>query len=258
MSKMRNAVLAAAIMMLVFCAGAFAADVSLKDVKDRGTLIVGFCAAYPPFESRNEKTGEFEGFDVDMGLALAKELGVKAEFRDAEWPGLIAGLNKGDFDVLITCMSRSETRGKNVNMSDTYYRLPDVIVVRKGDESIKSTADLKDKVVGVQLGSSAEQALDALKDVKEIRRYNYNPEAFLDLQHERIDAVSVGYAYAATQMKNSGGSFHVVCPVGEEAEVVMVLKKDADELTAALNNALKAIKDDGSYDAIEKKWLSVE
>ena len=247
-----------ALVLLSLCGGALAADNSLKAVKDRGTLIVGFCAAYPPFESRNAKTGKFEGFDVDMGAALAEQLGVKVEFRDAEWPGLIAGVNKGDFDVLITCMSRSETKGKNVNMTDTYFEVPDVIVVRNNDKRIKSEADLKGKIVGAQLGSGAEQVLDKIKGVKEVRRYNYNPEAFLDLQHNRIDAVIVGYAYAATQMKATKDSPHVVGTVGEKGEIVMVLTKGADELTIALNKSLKAIKANGKYNAMVKKWLSIK
>lgn len=62
-------------------------DTSWEKVKKNNELVVGFCAQYPPFESRNEDTGEFEGFDVDMAKALAEELGVKVKFIDAEWQG---------------------------------------------------------------------------------------------------------------------------------------------------------------------------
>ena len=231
---------------------------ALKDVRDRGSLVVGFCAAYPPFESRSEITGEFEGFDVDLAQALAEKLGVKVEFRDTEWPGLIAGVNKGDFDVLLSCMSRSETREENVSMTDTYYQLSDVVVVRTGDERFKSIDDLKDKVVGVQMGSSSEQAADKMEGLKEVRRFNYNPEAFLDLQNKRIDALIVGYAYAVAQIRATSGDFHVLGAVGEPAEIVMVLKKDSSSLTDALNAALKELRESGKYDELLKKWLSVE
>ena len=235
----------------------WAAD-ALKGVRDRGTLVVGFCAAYPPFESRNETTGEFEGFDVDLGRALAEKLGVKAEFRDTEWPGLIAGVNKGDFDVLLSCMSRSETREENVNMTDTYYRLSDVVVVRAGDERFKSVDDLRDKVVGVQMGSASEQIADKMEGLKEVRRFNYNPEAFLDLQNKRIDALIVGYAYAVNQIRTTSGDFHILGEVGEPSEIVMVLKKDSSSLTDALNAALKELRESGKYDEILKKWLAAE
>lgn len=237
---------------------AWAADVdALKGVRDRGTLVIGFCAAYPPFESRSEATGEFEGFDVDLGKALAEKLGVKVEFRDTEWPGLIAGVNKGDFDVLLSCMSRSETRGENVDMTDIYYHLSDVAVVRTGDDRFKAVEDLKGKVVGVQMGSAAEQIADKMEGLQEIRRFNYNPEAFLDLQHKRIDALIVGYAYAVNQIKTTSGDFHVLGEVGEPSEIVMVLKKDSS-LTEALNTALEELRESGKYDEIIKKWLAVE
>lgn len=248
---------ATALMILAFATTA-PADDSWRDVKADGELTVGLCAQYPPFESKNEKTGDLEGFDIDMGKALAKELGVEADFRDAEWQGLLGGLKKGDYDILITCMSKSETRGENVNFTDVYYNLPDVIVVRKDEADIKGKADLKGKVVGVQLGSASEQLAAKMKDLfKAIKRYNYNPEAFTDLKFKRIDAVLVGYAYAVNQMK-ADPSYKVVGEPLAEAEVVMVLPKGADELTDRINGALRKIKEDGTYQQIHDRWLKVD
>ena len=239
-------------------AGSAFADTSLDSVKNTGIMKVGFCAQYPPFESKNETSGQFEGFDVDLGKALAAELGVKAEFVDAEWQGLLAGLKKGDYDMLITCMSKSETRGENVNFSDVYYELPDVIVVRKDDTAIQGRADLQDKIVGVQVGSGSEQLADSMKEqFKEIKRYNYNPEAFTDLKFKRIDAVLVGYAYVVQQMKTDP-SYKIVGEPLAQAEIVVVLPKGADTLTAELNSALKKIKENGTYQQIKETWLSVE
>lgn len=233
------------------------ADDSWNTVTKEGKMAIGLCAQYPPFESKNEKTGKLEGFDVDMGTALAEKLGVRADFVDAEWQGLLGGLQKGDFDILITCMSKSETRGKNVNFSDVYYKLPDVIVVRKNDADIRDKADLKGKTIGVQLGTGSEQLADKMKDVfQEIKRYNYNPEAFTDLKFKRIDAVIVGYAYAVNQIK-ADPSYKVVGEPLAEAEIVMVMRKGADELTTKVNQALKAIRKDGTYQRVSDRWLSV-
>jgi polar amino acid transport system substrate-binding protein len=235
-----------------------AADDSLKKVQEKSEMVVGFCAQYPPFESKNEKTTELEGFDVDLGKAIAEQMGVKVKFVDAEWQGLLGGLKKGDFDALITCMSKSEARNENVNFTDAYYKLPDVIVVRKDESVIKDKDDLKGKTVGVQLGSGSEQLADQLKDqFKEIKRYNYNPEAFTDLKFKRIDAVIVGYAYAVTQIKTDP-SYKIVGKPLAEAEIVIVLPKGADALTAKVNDALAAVKADGTYQKIHDKWLKVE
>ncbi len=254
----RCVVLGLAVLLVAGVAGNALSDDSGKKVLDRGALVVGLCAQYPPFESRNEKTGNLEGFDIDLGKALAEKMGVEARFMDAEWQGLLGGLKKGDYDILITCMSKSETRGENVNFSDVYYKLPDVIVVRKDDTAIRGKADLTGRTVGVQLGSASELLADAMKDVfKEIKRYNYNPEAFTDLKFKRIDAVLVGYAYAVNQMK-ADPSYKVVGEPLSEAEVVMVLPRGADDLTSRVNAALGKIREDGTYQTIYDRWLKVD
>jgi polar amino acid transport system substrate-binding protein len=245
-------------LMFLFClAGVAAADDSWTTGQSRGEMVVGFAAHYPPFESKNEKTGEFEGFDVDMARAMAEVLGVKVRFVDAEWQGLLGGLNKGDFDMLVTCMSMSETRGQNVNFSDVYYKLADVIVVGRDSQGIASGADLKGKTVGVQLGSGSEQVVDAMTGFKEVKRYNYNPEAFLDLKNARIDALVVGYAYAVNQIK-ADPSYKIVGAPLAEAEIVVVMRKGADVLTAKVNEALAAIRKNGAYDRAYATWLKLD
>lgn len=252
---MKNLVLT--LVCVLFLAGVAAADDSWSKVEARGELIVGFAAHYPPFESKNEKTGEFEGFDVDMAKAMADVLGVGVKFVDAEWQGLLGGLNKGDYDMLVTCMSKSETRGQNVNFSDVYYTLADVIVVGQDSRGVASAADLKGKTVGVQLGSGSEQAVDAMAGFKEIKRYNYNPEAFLDLKNGRIDALVVGYAYAVNQIK-ADPSFKVVGEPLSEAEIVVVMPQGAEALTAKVNGALSAIRKNGAYDKAYATWLKLD
>ena len=112
--------------------------------------------------------------------------------------------------------------------------------------------------MGVQLGSASEQLADQMKDTfKEIKRYNYNPEAFTDLKFKRIDAVLVGYAYAVNQIKTEP-SYKVVGAPLSEAEVVMILPKGADQLTTRINTALGEIKKDGTYQKIHDRWLKVE
>ena len=232
-------------------------DESWKAVQDKGELVVGLAAAYPPFESRNEKTGEIEGFDVDMANAIGKELGVNIKVVDAEWQALLGGLNKGDYDVLITCMSKKEASVENVNMSDVYYNLDDVIVVNSDNTTINGIKDLEGKVVGVQLGSGSEQYVDQLTGLKEIKRYNYNPEAFIDLENNRNDAVVVGYAYAVDQISGNPVFKILDEPVGS-SEIVMVSKAGADDLTAKLNEGLSEIKENGLYDELISKWLSIK
>jgi polar amino acid transport system substrate-binding protein len=233
-------------------------DKSWQSVKDKGELVVGLCAEYAPFESRNEKTGQIEGFDIDIANALANELGVKVKIADAQWESLVGGVEKGDYDVLITCMSKKEAAQGNVNMSEVYYNLKEIIVVNKDNNTINSVDDLKGKVVGVQTQTSSEQAADKLSGLKEVKRYNRTPEAFIDLQNKRIDAVIVGYAYAATQMKSEVKGIKIVNSPVDSSDIVMVMKKGNDELTLKLNDELSKIKQNGKYDEAINKWLKLE
>ncbi|MCG8707834.1 amino acid ABC transporter substrate-binding protein [Brenneria sp. 4F2] len=238
----------------------FAADTSLSDIQRKGEITIGFTAAYPPFESRNEKTGQFEGFDIDLAKAIARELGVSAVLRDAEWQGLILSLNKGDFDILITGMTRTEERERNVDFTVPYYQLRDVVVIHKDNGAIRSATDLAGKTVGVQLGSASEQRADkaaAKYGFGEVRRYNYNPEAFLDLEHKRIDAIIVGYPYAVNALKTAP-ALGVAAPIDDEvSDIAIVTRKNTPSLKNQLNNILLTLKQNGELPALEKKWLTV-
>lgn len=220
------------------------------------SLTVGLCAAYPPFESRDANTGEIVGFDVDLAQELGKILNKKIIIKDAEWQALLGGLKNGHYDVIISAMSKQEAGANNVNLSDTYYLLNDVIVIKKDNTTIQNKDDLKGKIVGVQLGSGSEQAVDKLEGLKKVARYNYNPEAFLDLKHKRVDAVVVGYAYAINQ-KEFKQEYKIVESIAP-SELAVVMKKGEDSLTKDINQALNTLKENGIYDKLVEKWLVVK
>jgi len=251
-------------LLIVFCiticvGGACAqeTDSSLADLKEKGTLVVGLCAQYPPFESVNDASGQTEGFDVDLARALGKEMEVNVSIVDAQWQALLGGVEKGDYDVLITAMSSQEASAGNVGMSDPYYNLSEVIIVRSDDDSIATPEDLAGKTVGVQSATGAEQQVDKLTNLKEIKRYDYNNDAFIDLTNKRVDAVVVGYATAVTEAKKNKDLKVINAPVGEPSELVIVTAKDNESLLEELNRALAAIQDDGTYQKIQDTWLNL-
>ncbi|MDI6843023.1 MAG: ABC transporter substrate-binding protein [Anaerosomatales bacterium] len=236
-------------------------DASLKTVQDRGEIIVGLAPFYAPFESTNEQTKEIEGFDVDLMNAIAAKMGVKATFKPAEWQALLGGLEKGEYDLIFSAMSKKEAAEANVDFSDVYYELPDVIIVAKGNpKGIKSKADLKDKTVGVQLGSGSEQLADKLNPeigFKDLKKYKLTQDAMNDLKAGRIDAVIAGYTFALEQAKVDP-SFEVSSEPLESAELVGVFRKGSTALVEAFNKALAEVKAEGTYDALVQKWLSLQ
>lgn len=230
-------------------------------IKDKGELVVGMCPEYPPFSTRNE-AGDVEGFDADFAKALGEELGVKVTIKDTPWEGLVAGLQKGDHDVVISAMSPQEatSASQNVNMSNPYYELSDIIIVQKDNKDIKSKEDLKGKTVGLQATSSCEVAIEELNKttkLKDIRKYNRTQEAVLDLQNGRIDAVAAGIAFAASQIKDNDALKIINDPI-QKCDLVVVMNKGEDELTSKINDAISAIKENGKYDELVKKWLDIK
>lgn len=244
-------------MALSLAANGFATDLSWEKIEKKGTLVVGFCAQYPPFEFKTE-SGAFKGFDVDLANALGKQLNIPITFKDGEWQGLIAGLKKGDYDILITCMGKTPERMEMVDFSDKYVELTEVLIVRKDEERIRGKKDLKDKIVGAQMATSSERVMNGIKEmIGETRTYNYTTEAFLDLKFKRIDALICGVAYAAVQMKKDP-SFKVVGDPLNSTEIGIALPKGSNQLTSRINSALAAIKANGTHQQIYDKWLGLK
>jgi polar amino acid transport system substrate-binding protein len=167
-------------------------------------------------------------------------------------------MNKGDYDMLITCMSKTNARKNNANFSEPYYDHPEIILVPKNNTDITSQEDLADKVVGVQMATSSERTAESMPGLcKEIKKYNYTTEALLDLKYHRIDAVVCGEPYAIMQLKKDP-SFKIVNDKLNKSDIVMVLPKGHDSLTEKVNAALAHIKQDGTYQKIYTKWLAIK
>ena len=240
---------------------AAAGDSQWSKIKNNGKLTVGNCPEYPPFSFRNT-SGQVEGFDTDFAHALGRALDLEVVMKDTAWEGLVAGMKKGDHDVIISCMSPEEATqaSKSVNMSKPYYRLSEIIVTRSDITDIASKEDLTGKIVGVQANSTSEVAGDSLIDmgikVKDIRRYNRNSEALIDLKNKRVDAVVVGFAYAATKVKGSPELTIVNDPV-RSVDIVVVMDQGEKELTKKINQAIDTVKSNGEFDKIHNKWLAL-
>jgi len=232
-------------------------DTSWTDVQDKGEIIAGMCAMYPPFESRNGDTDKIEGFDIDLSAALSEELGVTIVNTDAEFVTLIEGVKQGKYDLIISGLSQRDEFDGNINVTDPYYTVDVSIVVLDDNKEINSLDDLKGKVVGVQSsGSATEIQAEKIEGLKELKRYNYNPEIFSDLRAGRIDALVVAYTYAVTEFK-AHGDIRVLDEPLANTDLVMASAYGSDELTLNVNKALQAVKDSGKYDELVEKWLTI-
>jgi len=230
---------------------------SLNGIKEKGKFIVGLDDSFPPMGFRDEK-GEIVGFDIDLAKEAAKRLGVEVEFKPVDWDGVILSLKNKDIDVIWNGLTITEKRKEQIDFSKVYLENKQIIVVKNGS-SIKTKADLKDKVVGLQQGSSSEEALNAdaetAKSLKEVKKYQNNTEALLDLKNGGNDAVVVDEVVGRYYISKKPGEYAVLEEdFGRESYGVGIRKEDK-EFREALDKVLDEMKADGTADEISKKWF---
>ncbi|MGB7366206.1 transporter substrate-binding domain-containing protein, partial [Carnobacterium jeotgali] len=137
----------------------FAADTALEDIQEKGTLVIGTSADFPPYEFHSTVNGKdtIVGMDISIAQKIAEDLGVELKIEDIGFDSLLPALESEKVDMVISGMSPTEERKQSVDFSEVYYTGGQNIVVREADKEIyKSTADLKGLKVGVQTGSLQE------------------------------------------------------------------------------------------------------
>lgn len=225
-----------------------------------GILTVGSDTAFPPFESI--EGGKAVGFDVDLITEVAKRLGWKAEIQTAVFDTIFTALAARKFDVVISAVTIKADRKKTVDFSDPYFQADQSLSVRSDDaETITGVDDLADKLVGVQTGTTGEDcaktALKAEAKVKDVRSYETAPDAFTDLAANRIDAVVVDLP-VAKQIVESRDGLALVQAIRTNEEYGIAVSKENPDLRVSINEQLTAIRDDGTYETIYKKWFKTE
>ena len=167
-------------------------DNSLQNVLDKKTFVLGLDDSFPPMGFRDEENN-IVGFDIDLATEVAKRMGVELVVQPIDWDAKEMELNSGKIDCIWNGMSVNDDRLAAMFIAKPYIGNRQIIIV-PGDSDIKTIADLKDKVIGLQKGSSALDALNAneiAKDVKVVVEYPENVSAFMDLKAGRVDAFVV-------------------------------------------------------------------
>lgn len=216
-------------------------------------LKVGTSADYPPFEYL-DSANKITGFDIDLLEEISKKTGIKFEVQNIQFDGLIPALVSGKIDAAISSMSATQERRKTVDFSDTYFTTQHLFISKKGTD-FKDKSDLKDKKVGVQVGTLQETFARTLEGVTVVP-FESTPNVFLSLKAGKIDALitdsSLGYEF----IKKSPDTFEDFYsePDGSEG-LSIAFKKDKfkNEITK-INQALNEIKKDGILDILTKKY----
>lgn len=226
-----------------------------KGASSASSLRVGMDASYAPFGSQNVDTKEYEGFDVDIIRAIAAEEKMPIEIRNLNFDGLIPALTTGDLDIVINDMTITDERKRSVDFSKPYYIAGLGIVVQKDNNDIHSEKDLSGRRVGVSIGSTGEEAARKIPGAQ-VTTYNAITDAFLDLKNGGVDAVvndlPVNEYYVA---KQGEGTLKTVDTALTKEDLGIAVKKGNTKLLDKINSGLEAIKKNGKYQEIYKKWF---
>ncbi|WP_297361167.1 ABC transporter substrate-binding protein [Thauera sp.] len=227
--------------------------------------------AYPPF-NMTAADGSMRGFDIDIGNALCEELKARCTWVKQEWDGMIPALMSRKFDAIVASMSITDERKAKVDFTDKYYASPLALIAKKGSPLQPDLATLKGKKIGIQRGTVSDNFATRYWDGKgpEIIRYAKQDEAYLDLRSGRMDAAFADYleAYGGFLTKPEGEGYDVAGErlfgkTAEEKAVIgegigIAVRKRDKELTEQLNKALAAIRANGKYDEIQKRYFPMD
>ena len=219
-------------------------------------IVVGLDDNFPPMGFKDEK-GELVGFDIDLAREAAKRMGIEVKFKPIDWSAKEAELNGRRVDALWNGMTITEERKKNVAFSKPYMVNHQIIVV-SAKSTIKTKAELAGKVVGVQDGSSAVDAVtkeEISKKLKDMKKFADNVTALTDLSAGRLDAVVVDEVVGRYLAAKKPGQYHILEEHFGQEEYGVGLRKEDTALLAKLDAALDAMNADGSAKAIYAKWF---
>ncbi len=240
-----------------FAAPASAADL-LDKVRQQGTLRVAMEGTYPPFNFKDQKTGELSGYDADVARLLAAKLGVKPVFVTTEWSAILAGLAAGKYDVIISQVGITAKRMETFAFSDPYTYSSPQLIVRKGDTTAYANlSDLKGKKVGVGQGSVFELQAKGVPGI-DVRSYPAAPENLQDLAVGRIDAALNDSLMVAYLLNNSRLPLKAGARLGNVERMGVTFQKNNPKFNDAINKALHDIGADGSLKRASERWFGVD
>jgi polar amino acid transport system substrate-binding protein len=288
MSKIIFFKITCALLLLFACSGtlsgpALAQDVelskdsTLEGILRRGELRIGLEVGYMPFEMIDKRSGlrqkeirhggfrrmdrklSLIGFDIDMGIEMAKALGVKPVFVDTLWPSIIPALKLGRFDIIFGGMSVTEARKTQVDFADPYMTIGQTVLLNaKHKNTVKSYKDLNAAkfVVVSKPGTTGEEAVERLIPNATYETVDTEIDGAMRVLEGEADAFVYDYPFNAvfSAMHASDQLVFLDEPFTKEPLAWAIRKNDPDFLEW-LNTFLDVIKKDGRFEKMRTKWF---
>lgn len=260
MKKTAGIILAVAAVLsagLVGCKKAQKADNSLEELKGRGVFVLGLDDSFPPLGFRDDDNN-IVGYDIDLAKEVTERLGVELKVQPIDWAAKEMELATGKIDCIWNGFTITAERENSLAMTKPYLNNAQILVVRK-DSGISSLSDVSGKIVGLQKGSSAQDAVDANKEfadsLKSLVYYNDNITALNDLELGGVDAVVMDSVVAAYDISVSNKPLVIADEVlADEAYGIGFRKADV-KLRDEVQRILEELEKDGTVESISQKWF---
>lgn len=220
-------------------------------------VLIATDATFPPFEMVDENTKELIGFDIELMKAVADKAGINYEFVNLPFDPMLAGLAQCQYDMAIAAITITEERKEEFLFSNPYIDAGQIIVVKAGNENIKSKDDLSGKTIGAQLGTTGEIEAKAIDGVN-YKPYDTYDLAFLDLANGQIDAVIADYPTALGFIAKNPDKLKTVGEKFTDESYGIAICKNRGDLLEKINPALQAVIDAGVVDQLAAKYLAGE
>jgi arginine/ornithine transport system substrate-binding protein len=243
---MKKLIIAASTALAMFAGAAQAQDIR-----------IAFDVPYEPFEYKDEN-GNLTGFEVELAEAMCEEMAANCELVIQAWDGMIPGLMARKFDLIMSSMSITAERAKQVNFSEPYYNTPGGWFARDGFATdVTDMGAMEGQVVGVQRGTTMDTYVtENMGDTVTIKRYTTADDMVLDLEGQRLDVVFLDYPVGEQTILSRDGFVEVGEQVKLGQGVGVAMRKRDTELAEQVNAALRVIKEDGTYDTIMQKYFA--
>ena len=220
---------------------------------------------YPPFTSP-DASGNWVGWEIDFMNAICKQAAHDCVVTPTAWDGIIPALTAGQIDVIMSSMTITDERMKTIDFSDKYYNTPTAVAVTKGSGLNATPESLAGKIVGVQVSTVHETYAQKYfaPTAAEIKTYQTLDEVYQDLAAGRIDA-AVADSIPLNDFLNTDTGKSCCEFAGNVADDKAILGlgigfglRKGDPLLPKLNEAIKAIRADGTYDTITRKYFTTD
>jgi glutamate transport system substrate-binding protein len=231
----------------------FPADSTLGRIQDRGEITIGVKYDVPPFGFKNPQSGEVEGFDVDLGRAIAEELGVRPKFVEAISDNRIPFLEQGTVDLILSTMTINAERDTEIDFSEPYYIARGRILV-PGDSNIKGLEDLSGNSVCTALGSTYEETIREEAPDADLQLVDTYSECLERLQNGSIDAISTDDVILTGMIIQDDSLKMVGDPLTTEPYGVGI-KQGQTQMKRFVDGVLRRMEQDGRWEETYQQWV---